>query len=135
MNDPSKMIRELDDRWILGLRGMRVESAAFAQFALLILEGGAEIAFNDGAVISKGSVKGDGYSFEFREKADEGLGFLVGAEVLSAVAFKSGSLRVVFDSGWHLNVRSSDDGAYARVRVPGVLDWTFRYPDLTLTLE
>ena len=34
------MIQELEDRWILRLRGMRVESATFAQFALLILREG-----------------------------------------------------------------------------------------------
>ncbi|TDT97321.1 hypothetical protein EDD99_5442 [Streptomyces sp. 846.5] len=31
---------------------------------------------------------------------------LFGAKVLSAVAFKTGSMRLVFDNGWHLNSRA-----------------------------
>lgn len=31
---------------------------------------------------------------------------LFGAKVLSAVAFQTGSMRLVFDNGWHLNSRS-----------------------------
>ncbi|MFF8354882.1 hypothetical protein ACF063_15630 [Streptomyces chartreusis] len=43
-----------------------------------------------------------------------------------AVAFTSGGLRVVFDTGHHLNVRGDDPGSLVRVWKPGDFDWSYR---------
>ncbi|MCF1593271.1 DUF6188 family protein [Streptomyces muensis] len=51
---------------------------------------------------------------------------LVGATVVSAVAFTSGGLRVAFDTGHHLNVRGDDPELVVRVRKPGDFHWAYR---------
>nr|WSW67078.1 DUF6188 family protein [Streptomyces sp. NBC_00995] len=48
---------------------------------------------------------------------------LRGATVLSAVAFRSGSLRLVFSTGHHLNVRGGDLGVRAELCRPGGFSW------------
>ncbi|MFI7368413.1 DUF6188 family protein [Streptomyces sp. NPDC050149] len=48
---------------------------------------------------------------------------LIGATVLSAVAFRSGSLRLVFSTGHHLNVRGADPGVRAELCRPGEFTW------------
>jgi len=44
---------------------------------------------------------------------------LFGAKVLSAVAFKTGSMRLVFDNGWHLNSRADPSFEAWEVLGPG----------------
>ena len=46
---------------------------------------------------------------------------LFGAKVLSAVAFKTGSMRLVFDNGWHLN--SQADSSFEAWEVLGPGGW------------
>ncbi|MFD4866793.1 DUF6188 family protein [Streptomyces sp. NPDC058412] len=48
---------------------------------------------------------------------------LFGAKVLSAVAFKSGDLRMVFDSGMHLNC--SADPSFEAWQISGPRGWHF----------
>lgn len=44
---------------------------------------------------------------------------LFGAKVLSAVASKTGSMRLVFDNGWHLNSRADPSFEAWEVQGPG----------------
>nr|WP_314225545.1 DUF6188 family protein [Streptomyces sp. DSM 40713] len=46
------------------------------------------------------------------------LGELTGATVVSAVAFKSGLVRVVFNTGHHLIIRGGDPGVKIEIRKP-----------------
>lgn len=52
-----------------------------------------------------------------------GTDALVGATVLSAVAFRNGSLRVVLSTGHHLNVHGADPGVWAELCRPGEFTW------------
>jgi hypothetical protein len=130
------MLRELDDRWILGLRGSRVDAVTQGTGLTVHLDTGAEIVVNGNALISEGAIGAyDAVSFRIADMTDDQLLRLNGSAILSAVAFKSGSLRVVFSTGQHLNVRSSDRGVTAHVRKPGFYDWSYYYPTAQMAIH
>ncbi|MEU9007006.1 hypothetical protein, partial [Streptomyces sp. NPDC048551] len=54
----------------------------------------------------------------------DGWDRLVGATVLSAVAFRTGALRLVFGTGLHLNVRGTEPGTRASLHRPGAFRWS-----------
>lgn len=93
---------EHEDRWVLGLRGLRVTEARYDRRLVLVLGAGWEVALGGAVRRSLGGV----HLGRVVPLAPESL---VGATVLSAVAFKSGTLRLVLDTGQHLTCPSAPD--------------------------
>jgi hypothetical protein len=124
MNIPA--IQELEDRWILGLRGSCVDSVSRGAELRVGLDTGVQIKVGGSALLTVGPVTAPGATLtRVSEVPHDELENLVGARVLSAVAFKSGSLRVVFSTHYHLNVRSADPAATAEVLKPGSFEWSY----------
>ena len=102
---------EMDDRWLLGWRGLRVEEIR-VDFRLLLLFGrDVELAVEQRASVSLGGLKAPGAdALVLTPETGDVAGVLplLRATVLSSVAFKSGTLRIVFSTGHHLNVEPSE---------------------------
>jgi hypothetical protein len=116
---------ELDDRWILGLRGSQVVSVSEGvehHGVALMLDLEARIAVEGPAFLSYGAASAPGAVPLFGEE----WRVLVGAAVVSAIAFKSGALRAVFSTGHHLNVKGGWPGLAVRVQKPNEFDWSYR---------
>lgn len=95
------------DRWLLPYRGMRVDQIRVSYQLMLMLDGGAEITVEALALLTNGSASTrNTQPVELvPERQDVAAALpLFGSRVVSSVAFKSGALRVAFDSGLHLNV-------------------------------
>jgi hypothetical protein len=121
------MIDELEDRWVLGLRGSRVEAVTRGKEVAVDLDNGVEIRVSGNALLTVGPATAPGAELlRVSDVSDDQLQRIVGAHILSAVAFKSGSLRVVFSTRHHLNVRSTDPAVTARVLNPGKYEWSYR---------
>jgi hypothetical protein len=97
--------RELDDRWIVGLRGSPVESITVNEYnvvmtfgggTVLTIEGRAELVRKDQPVVS--------FNDDDTATSSDVVGSLTGSRVLSGVVFKTGGLRLVFDTGARLRV-------------------------------
>ena len=105
MSHPPRPLIEYDDRWLLPFRGLTVISIQVDSALTLNLTN--EAAVQIGGVATLGWVNA-GVRPE-RVELDLGkpdvAAELVGTKVLSAVAFKSGGLRLVFDSGRVLRVK------------------------------
>ncbi|MFF4420365.1 DUF6188 family protein [Streptomyces sp. NPDC001549] len=117
------MIEDLGDRWRIGLRGSPVLAVSRTKAALsvtfadeVVLTVAGPVLLTDGPETAPGAVA----------VAGEEWGRLVGATVLSAIVFKYGSLRLVFSTGHHLNVRGAEPGMEASLRQPGVFRWSSR---------
>ncbi|MGW7427608.1 DUF6188 family protein [Streptomyces sp. NPDC054813] len=109
---------ETDDRWIVPLRGHRVARVGRDDTVTLAFEPDAEITVGGGAFWTQGSIGAPGaVKRRVAELGDEEVQELVGVPVLSAVCFKSGSLRVVFGNGRHLNAEPASTLAGAVVRI------------------
>ncbi|WP_328739721.1 DUF6188 family protein [Streptomyces erythrochromogenes] len=89
------------DRWILNLRGLAVTRIGIDFRLTLVLDGGWEVVLEAPARLSVGALGSRRAVIPEIQDVAAALP-LFGAEVASAVAFKSGSLRMVFDSGLHL---------------------------------
>ncbi|WP_420481530.1 DUF6188 family protein [Actinopolymorpha pittospori] len=116
------MTEELEDRWILGLRGSTVVSVAETsehQGLVLRLNCGAEVTIRGPVLLTYGSAVAPSVVPLSGEEWQR----LVGTAVLSAVAFKSGALRAVFSTGHHLNVRGGGPEIVVHVRKPEEFDW------------
>ncbi|WP_328427486.1 DUF6188 family protein [Streptomyces sp. NBC_00443] len=101
------MTQQEDDRWALPLRGMQVTAVrqtSDPSQCVVTLAGGTELTFNGPAELTLGPAAAPGAVPLAAEQWEK----LVGSIVVSAVAFKSGGLRAVFNSGHHLNVRGDD---------------------------
>jgi hypothetical protein len=121
VSEPAALIED-DDRWLLPYRGMQVDQICVSYQLSLVLDGGAEITVEAPALLTVGSVSApDARPVELvPERQDVAAAMpLFGTRILSSVAFKSGSLRVVFDSGLHLSVEP--DPAYEAWGVTGPL--------------
>lgn len=93
-------IRELPDRWILGLRDLRVVEASSSvdpPEVYLVLADGTTLII-EGAVEQR-----DGPLGPTLNQVED----LINTTVRSAVAFKSGATRLVFSNGHHLNTRQT----------------------------
>ncbi|WP_328963571.1 DUF6188 family protein [Streptomyces virginiae] len=117
------MIEDLGDRRRIGLRGSPVRAVSRTEAALsvtfadeVVLTVAGPVLLTDGPETAPGAVAVGG----------EEWGRLVGATVLSAIVFKSGSLRLVFSTGHHLNLRGAEPGMEASLRQPGVFRWSSR---------
>ena len=109
---------ETDDRWIMPLRGHRVTRVGRDGVVTLTLEPDAELTVGGGTIWTQGSIGAPGV--ERRRVAEleaEDIQELVGVPVVSAVCFKSGSLRVVFGNGRHLNAKAGSSVTGAVVRI------------------
>jgi hypothetical protein len=128
------LLEELDDRWILGLRGSRIEAISRDMGLTMYLDTGAEITVSGSAVVSKGAIGSNTTAVYITDVSDEQLRRLVGASILSAIAFKSGTLRVVLSTGQHINTRSSDREVTAKVRQPGRFEWSHNFPNTSMII-
>lgn len=120
------MIEELEDRWTLGLRGTQVLAVAqesHPSACTVTLAGGVDLTVNGPVRLTRGPVTAPGVA------PNQQLDELVGATVLSSVAFKSGVLRIVFSTGHHLNVRGDKPEVAVQIRKPGDFDYSYRGGD------
>ncbi|WP_442802370.1 DUF6188 family protein [Streptomyces sp. CMB-StM0423] len=120
------MTEELGDRWILGLRGSPVVSVSVSQASdyqelALMLDCGAGLTIRGPVSLTHGAVSAPGAVPLLGEEWQK----LVGATIVSAVAFKSGALRVVFSTGHHLNVRAGRPETMVRIQRPDKFDWSY----------
>jgi len=116
------MIDELDDRWILPLRGAKVARAARETDGGLVLglDSGGRIAVGPAGSLSRGPLRAPGVTVRpVADLTETEVAALAGATVLSAVAFKAGSLRIVLDSGMHLGIKAVGGHRPVAVDVPG----------------
>ncbi|MGW1886102.1 DUF6188 family protein [Streptomyces sp. NPDC001970] len=93
---------EHEDRWVLNLRGMSVARVCIDFRLTLALDAGWEVVLEAPARLSAGSLHTSPVPLTPESQNVAAALPLFGAKVLSAVAFKSGALRMVFDSGTHL---------------------------------
>lgn len=116
---------ELSDRWILPLRGSRVTKIGWDDSVRFQLEPPGEVTVGPGALFTDGPTAATGPGVKNLGQLDhEDVERSCGAQILSAVAFKNGALRVVLDNGWHLNVRAAEPFVPASVTSGGEVIWT-----------
>lgn len=116
---------EHEDRWILGLRGLAVTKISVDFQLTLLLGSEAWVILECPFRLGQGSAGSDNLQ-EILDPGQQDVAAtlaLFGAKVLSAVAFKAGSLRLVFDSGLHLNCRA--DPSFEAWQVVGPGGWRF----------
>ncbi|MFB7337023.1 DUF6188 family protein [Streptomyces adustus] len=112
------------DRWILNLRGMSVTKISVDFRLVLALDADWEAAWQVPVSLSHGTVHANPSVLLNPESQDVAAALaLFGAKVLSAVAFKSGTLRLVFDTGHHLTCSSDPSFEAWQVTVP--TGWRF----------
>jgi Family of unknown function (DUF6188) len=107
VTDPPSALTEHDDRWILPFRGLTVTQIQVDFRFGLNLEGVAEVHINSTATLGwvNRAARPDELELD-PESQDVAAGLaLFNTEVKSAVAFKSGGLRMVFGDGYLLRVR------------------------------
>ncbi|WP_371476812.1 DUF6188 family protein [Kitasatospora sp. NBC_00315] len=104
----------------MNLRGLAVTKISVGYQVLLHLESDARVDLGCPFTLTQGV--GDGRQDVFidpgRQDEAAALG-LFGAKVLSAVAFKTGSLRLLFDNGCHLTGRADSSFEAWEVHGPG----------------
>ncbi|MEU3163784.1 DUF6188 family protein [Streptosporangium sp. NPDC006930] len=101
-------LAELEDRWLLPYRGMQVVQVQVSYQLTLLLDGDAAVNMETTATLTSGSLSApDAEPVQLAPERQEVAPALAlfGATVVSSVAFKSGALRLVFDTGTHLNVK------------------------------
>ncbi|MFF8775454.1 DUF6188 family protein [Kitasatospora sp. NPDC015120] len=111
---------EHEDRWIMNLRGQAVTRISIDYKLTLLLDSDARVVLGCPFELTQ-SAKGTREPVVLdpgRQDVVAALG-LFGAKVLSAVAFKTGSMRLVFDNGCHLNSRAHPDFEAWEVLGPG----------------
>jgi hypothetical protein len=110
----SEVEQELDDRWLLGLRGRRVESVDAYEFTVVMGFGeGSALTIESRANLRAASAPGTETPAISRGEdgaisTSDALASLVGQQVLSSVGFKTGALRLVFESGPMLTVPADE---------------------------
>ncbi|MFI1259054.1 DUF6188 family protein [Streptomyces netropsis] len=116
---------EHDDRWILNLRGRSVAGITVDYRLTLALDEGWEVVLETPARLSSGPAHTNPPGVLLVPKTqDVGAALpLFGAKVVSAVAFKSGTLRMVFEDGTHL--RCPTDAAFESWQITGPGGWQF----------
>lgn len=101
--------QELEDRWLLGLRGRSVESVDVYEFSVAIAFGrGSALTIESPADLQLAPTGPRLPAFERDSdgmvSASDAVLSLVGQSVASSVGFKTGSLRLVFETGARLRV-------------------------------
>jgi hypothetical protein len=105
----SEVEQELDDRWWLGLRARTMESLGVHKFTVVLNFGeGSSLTIESAASARPTATASETPAVTLDENgavsASDVLPSLVGQKVLSSVAFKTGALRLVFESGAILTV-------------------------------
>lgn len=116
---------EHEDRWILGLRGLAVTKISVDYQLSLLLGSVSWVVLEGPCGLSQGSA-GKDHPQEMLDPGRQDIAAalaLFGAKVMSAVAFKTGSLLLVFDNGLHLNCRS--DPSFEAWQMTGPGGWRF----------
>lgn len=109
---------EHDDRWILNLRGRGVAGITVDYRLTLVLDEGWEVVLETPARLSSGSAHTNPGVLLVPENQDVAAALpLFGTKVVSAVAFKSGTLRMVFEDGTHLTCPT--DAAFEAWQITG----------------
>ncbi|MER5602795.1 DUF6188 family protein [Streptomyces sp. NPDC002265] len=110
------------DRWILSLRGKNVTKISVDFRLALALDSDWEVVLEAPVSLSHGTARANSSVLLHPESQDVAAALaLFGAKVLSAVAFKSGTLRLVFDTGHHLTC--SSDPSFEAWQVTGPTGW------------
>lgn len=115
---------ESDDRWLLPLRGFHVIQVRVSCQLTLVLEHGAEVELETEAILSDRPLGAPDVTAArlVPERQDVAPALaLFGAKVVSSVVFKTGGMRLAFDTGSHLNVKPHPDYEAWSVRGPGSL--------------
>lgn len=116
---------EVEDSWILGLRGLAATRISVDSQLTFLLDSEAWVVVECPFRLGQGSAGSD----DLHKMLDPGgqdiaaALALFGAKVLSAAAFKAGSLQLFFDSGLHLNCRA--DPSFEAWQVAGPGGWRF----------
>ncbi|MFF3561334.1 DUF6188 family protein [Streptomyces sp. NPDC002574] len=115
---------EHEDRWILSLRGLSVAKIGVDYRLVLDLDSDWEVAFESPVDLSHRTAQATPSVLLTPESQDVAAALtLFGAHVLSAVAFKSGTLRLVFDTGHRLTCPS--DPSFEAWQITGRTGWRF----------
>ncbi|MFE3271170.1 DUF6188 family protein [Streptomyces sp. NPDC059215] len=115
---------ERDDRWILNLRGWGVAGITVDYRLTLALDEGWEVVLETPVRLSSGSAHVSSGVLLVPETQDVAAALpLFGMKVFSAVAFKSGTLRMVFEEGTHLTCPT--DAAFEAWQITGPGGWRF----------
>ncbi|MFI1395912.1 DUF6188 family protein [Streptomyces sp. NPDC020681] len=116
---------EHEDRWILGLRDLTVTKISVDHQLSLLLGSDACVVLECPCQLSQESAAKGGPQ-EMLDPARQDVAAalaLFGAKVVSAVAFKTGTLRLAFDNGLQLNCRA--DPSFEAWQVTGPRGWRF----------
>ncbi|MEV5510786.1 DUF6188 family protein [Streptomyces orinoci] len=123
MNTATQPI-EHEDRWVLNLRAAYVRRISVDFQLTLALDADWEVVLGGPARLSSGSVRTDPGVLLSPETQDVAPALpLFGAEVLSAVAFKAGTLRIAFGNGRHLTCPA--DTSFEAWGITGPGGWRF----------
>ncbi|MFF3418818.1 DUF6188 family protein [Streptomyces sp. NPDC002698] len=115
---------EHDNRWILNLRGQGVARITVDYRLTLALDEGWEVVLETPARLSSGPAHTNPDVLLVPETQDVAAALpLFGTKVVSAVAFKSGTLRMVFEDGTHLTCPT--DAAFEAWQITGPGGWRF----------
>jgi hypothetical protein len=115
---------EYEDRWVLNLRGLSIARISVDFRLTLTLDAGWEIVLEGPAQLSSGPGRASpAVLLTPRSREVAAVLPLFGATVLSTVAFRSGTLRMVFDNGAHLTCRS--DTSFEAWQITGPQGWRF----------
>jgi hypothetical protein len=117
---------EHEDRWLLSYRGLAVIKIGIDYRLSLVLGSDVDVVVETPAWVSEGSIADSGTPRTqlVPERQDlAGALRLFGARVMSAVAFKNGGQRLVFDSGLHLTCGA--DPALEAWQATGPGQWRF----------
>ncbi|MGW1564403.1 DUF6188 family protein [Streptomyces sp. NPDC002144] len=115
---------EHEDRWLLNLRGRGITKISVDFRLVLAFDSDWEVALEAPVNLSHGTAHANPSVLLNPESQDVAAALaLFGAKVLSAVAFKAGTLRLVFDSGHHLTC--SPDSAFEAWQATGPTGWRF----------
>ncbi|MBF9072844.1 DUF6188 family protein [Streptacidiphilus fuscans] len=114
------LLAEHEDRRIMNLRGLAVTEIGISYQLSLRLDSDARVVLACPSTLTLGVDDGrqDVFLDPGRQDVVAAIG-LFGAKVLSAVAFKTGSMRLVFDNGCHLNSRADPSFEAWEVLGPG----------------
>ncbi|MFB6613328.1 DUF6188 family protein [Streptomyces sp. NPDC056367] len=114
---------EHEDRWILNLRGRSVTGVTAGHRHTLTL-GGWEVVLETPARLSSGPARTNpGVALTPETQDVAAVLPPLGTKVVSAVAFKSGTLRMVFEDGTHLTCPA--DAACEAWQIAGPGGWRF----------
>jgi hypothetical protein len=120
-------ISELPDRWILPLRDCEVTAVEWDDddAVRFRLDPSGEIVVGLAALATEGSrAVPEARPVTLSQLGPDEAQRWVGSRVLSAVGFKNGALRVIFDNGWHLDVPATGSFVPASISAGESVTWS-----------